>query len=472
MMQKKNKGVTLIEVLIALAIFLVLMVPLVSSLVTSIKTTDSAKETQNRNEYAQVLMENIKNAPIDDLKNSATVGAFFTGSENVTTGPDSTDPTNKKKFEIKGSTYLGTQHDKYSYIIRCENIERSDTYGIMEDLDPTKVAIMPVTFSNYDDVAIESIITQRMSDEVSSRLSADDNGTIFKKDSTDKDTVSGYRTTSAARYVNISVSGTKSAGFDVSYQLMYRDVDSGKYVTYNPYRQHFKNIPNLYLMYNNGVYNDKITSDSISYSLSGVDFSDFADNERINAFVIRTADDYGKILDNYKKEDGTYDNARLDELTSKLNELFKNRIKEDFKDSEGNYNESAINSEVNTKGTGSKVKNNSSLLFRKDKATYDRNSLNVSIGESTDTTDHFRVYHNLFKTDGSGNKVSMVNADTYLSRVFSDESKALDSLEKAHEEIWNIYSVKVWMQEGEIADVDTKPELITLQGTRGGGEIE
>ena len=80
MMQKKNIGVTLVEVLIALAVFLVLMVPLVSSLVTSIKTTDSAKTTQGRNEYAQVLMENVKNAPIEDLKDSTLVANYFEGS--------------------------------------------------------------------------------------------------------------------------------------------------------------------------------------------------------------------------------------------------------------------------------------------------------------------------------------------------------------------------------------------------------
>ena len=55
MMRKYNKGVTLVEVLIALAVFLILMLPLVSSLITSVKTTDSGKELQSRNDFAEVL---------------------------------------------------------------------------------------------------------------------------------------------------------------------------------------------------------------------------------------------------------------------------------------------------------------------------------------------------------------------------------------------------------------------------------
>ena len=114
MMHKKNKGVTLVEVLIALAVFLVLMTPLVSSLILSIKSTDSAKEIQNRYDYAEVLMENVKKAPIDDLRVEAKAKNYFDGSDDdfkVTPKAD------KKGFTIKDVTYFGTKHEKYSYFI-------------------------------------------------------------------------------------------------------------------------------------------------------------------------------------------------------------------------------------------------------------------------------------------------------------------------------------------------------------------
>lgn len=463
MMRKTNKGVTIVEVLVALAIFLVLMVPLVSSLVTSIKTTDSAKVTQSRNEFAQVLMEDVKNAPIDDLRSTALASSYFDGSQDVkvTNGSDG-------DFDIEGSTFIGTEGKKYSYYIQVHKENHSDTYGIMEDLDPTKVAIMPVTFSNYDSVAIESIITQRINDEMSSRLGDADNGTIFKNDDTnDKDTVSSYRNTTASRYVTVTVKGSKSAGFDVSCKLTYIDNGASKSVDYDFYRQHFDNVPNLYLMYNNGMYNESITSDTISYNLNGVDFSDFADNERINAFVIRTADDYSKVIDHYKLSDGSYDETKLTQLISKLNNMYANRIKENYKDdSEAGYDYGGIIDDTLKNGLGYKIDSNSEKLYKKN-ATYDRNSKNINIGEVTDTTAHFRVYHNLFNSSGD----TLVSADTYLSKEINGH-KVLDSLDKAYEEIWNIYSVKIWMQEGEIADISKDDKFITLQGTRGGGEIE
>ena len=67
MIQKKNRGVSIVEVLIALAISLIMMLPIVNSLISSMKSTSNAKELQNRNEYAQNLMENVIEIPNDVL---------------------------------------------------------------------------------------------------------------------------------------------------------------------------------------------------------------------------------------------------------------------------------------------------------------------------------------------------------------------------------------------------------------------
>ena len=67
MTRKSNRGVSIVEILIALTVFMILLIPIVSSLVTGVKTTTSAKELQLRNEYASNLMESVKEVPISVL---------------------------------------------------------------------------------------------------------------------------------------------------------------------------------------------------------------------------------------------------------------------------------------------------------------------------------------------------------------------------------------------------------------------
>lgn len=533
MMQKKNIGVTLVEVLIALAVFLVLMVPLVSSLVTSIKTTDSAKTTQGRNEYAQVLMENVKNAPIEDLKDSTLVANYFEGSESVSTTPDAAKPSD---FTITGTTYLGREHEQYSYKVKVEEVKKSDTYGIMENLDPDRVAIVPVTFSNYDDVALDAIVTQNISETVSTRLGdswEDSNKSrIFNKDESgtsidfvdprsidpeatkktrkvlksDTDTADILRkaNVSVGRKIKVKITTPGTGGYDVDYELSY--VKNGNltttspdafdvYVTYTPYRQHFDSIPNIYLMYNAGVINDYITNDYIFFDLSGATFDSGKLNERINAFIIRTATDYTKLKDNYKTSEGTY-SAKLDALESELNSLYQNRVQKKYKTAEGEDDVAAAAADAETNGLGTKIKNNDKSLYRQISSSRDNTTYVYEITDNANKTDHFRVYHNLFAGDGSSllvadenlNKVECPHCHKatkatsgdkcqHCNKVLTVNSKAplniVDDLSKAHEEVWYIYAIKIWMQKGDISTVSSLGDsMITLQGTRGGGEFE
>ena len=426
MIQKKNRGVTLVEVLIALTVFLILMTPLVASLITSIKTTDSGKELQSRNDYAEVLMENVKNAPIEDLKDNTKVGSYFDGSENVTvTTSPSTKYPDSDDFTIVGNTYLGTKHTKYSYRIESVYDQKTDSYGIMENLDPNKVAFVPVTFSNYDDVATEAIITQKLDDK-----SVTDSSIFLGKND-----VSMLRNSDADRYVEVVMKGNKASGFEVSCSITYSE--SGKSITYEPYKQKFPNIPNIYLMYNAGVYNNLRTNDTISYDLTGVDFSDFADKERINAFVIRTSEDYGNILDNYKKDDGTFDDSRLGELTALLSDKLKDDLNRNMAGDIKLYKESL---------SGSRDYN-----------------VTIAGGAWAVSKARFKIYHNLFYLDDAGEKKSLVT-------VGSGIADNIEDMDDAHEEVFSIYTVKVWIQEGDT--VDASDNMVTLQGTRGGGEIE
>lgn len=417
MMRKKNKGITLVEVLIALAVFMVLLTPLVGSLIRSIQSADDAKMLQNRNDYAEELMESIKNAPIDDLKDNSKVDKYFDGSENVTaavsdgSGTAGTFGGSDKDFQIQGVTYFGTKHEKYSYVIRAQHISDSDSYGIMEDLDPHKVAFVPVTFSNYDDVASEAILAQKISDDT-------------------KADPKSLRNNKVNRTVKVVVDQFDGADgkkmYNVSCSITYKEKNSNKEIKYEPYNQTFNKIPNIYLMYNSGVYNGFDTDDEIIYDLSGVQFKG---KDKINAFIIRTSEDYNKILDAYRDDKGVLDEASL-----------KSTLSLDLQ---------------NNLTSGKKL--------YKESSTGNRNN-NVKISFSTGVSDkNFKVYHNIYYEDAAGNPKSLVtNGTNVANNIFP--------LDKGHDEVWSRYDIQIWLQKGDT--VNTKPELVTLQGTRGGGELE
>ena len=406
MMQKKNNGVTLVEVLIALAVFLLLMTPLVNSIILSIKSTDDANELQNRNDYAEYLMETVKNASINDLQDSAKIANYFDGSETVNYTAGSGDD-----FEIEGTTYLGPQKEMYSYKIKAEPINSVDGTGIMSDLDPNKAAFIPVTFSNYDDVASEAIIAKNIESA---------------HDGNPKD----YRKNAIKRIVKVTVTSSDVSGvknYQVECSITYKEDKNtdAKEIKYELYKQDFSSgIPNIYIMYNSGICNDLQTTDEIEYDLSGVTFKD---KEKINAFIIRTAEDYNKITDDFKNSKDPQ--AELD----KFKTLFTGDLNKNLEPDKKLY-----------KSVTGLNRNDSSKLT-------------ISVKSAVDN-EHFMIYQNL--NDGSNN---------YYTEG-SNVNNRIESLDKAHDQKWNTYDIKIWLQKGD--KVDDKAELITLEGTRGGGKFE
>lgn len=96
MARSKNKGLSLIEVLISVLIFSILVIPIVSQLVSTMKNSKNAKQQQTTIEYAQSSMEYFKEAPLDEI---ATDGDYTVGSvktyiiddKNDIQAPDSSD---------------------------------------------------------------------------------------------------------------------------------------------------------------------------------------------------------------------------------------------------------------------------------------------------------------------------------------------------------------------------------------------
>ena len=262
MTRKSNKGVSIVEILIALAVFIILLIPIVSSVITGMKTTTSAKELQYRNEYARNLMENVKEVPLSvlDTANSAdpAVGPAVDYFKNMGARDVKVKKTGKG-YEVTGKTNIGTENTEYAFQIEVDG-SSYDTInklknGVVEDLDQTKVALISAPLSNYDYSAYDTLLTKKMAQLQSSTSTPYDASNDITK----------FNGDTCARTINITVkeSGTR---YKVECILEYRDRSHCAGVnevseTYVPYCQEFDKVPNIYLMYNACVYNNRYAKD-------------------------------------------------------------------------------------------------------------------------------------------------------------------------------------------------------------------
>ncbi|MDD6071669.1 MAG: prepilin-type N-terminal cleavage/methylation domain-containing protein [Clostridiales bacterium] len=464
MVRKVNKGVSLVEVLIALAIFSVMMIPIVNGLITGMKTTTTGKEVQNRNEYAQNLMESMKEVPIDVLNDGDASYFEKLGSKGVAISHTESDPSEVYPYDvytIKGTTYLGVERTEYSYLIEMSSQPyavlqaagkmnpNNVTSGLVEDLDQSKVALISATLANYDTPARDALLTKKMTKL--REMQGDAYDPIRDAEKFNNDT--------GNRIINIEVKGDASSGFDVKCTLNYSD--NGEYlsignnvgmVEYTPYQKHFDKLPNIYLMYNVGVYNEQYTNDYITYDISGVD-----EKSEVNVFVIETAANYSQDI---KSVDAENENV---------------------------------------------LKGDASGLYRKANGNVrDGASISMALlknGLTEEKRKNFHVYHNMFAPLESDYK-TREEYETALAEWNNHNSKNLDvvcdstaagktqmlyhdathifeavpsvqNLNQALSGMRGLYEVKVWMQEGASLDEEAikKPGPV-LQGTRGGGEID
>lgn len=483
MVRKVNKGVSLVEVIIALAIFMIMMAPLVSSLITSMKTTTTGKELQYRNEYAQNLIESVKEVSIDVLNGGDTTyfekmgstGVSIThATDNTTYSKTNADGTTTQcpydTYQIMGKTYLGVERTEYTYLVEMSSEAYAEaqalgsmnpnnlTSGVVEDLDKSQVALISATLANYDTPAYDALLTKKLSEL---RKRQEKSGRTYNP-ATD---VALFAKDTASRIINIAISGNDSHGYDVVCTLYYSDncsegsSEAGKtigkvvgMVDYTPYSQHFKKLPNIYLMYNVGVYNGQYTNDYITFDLSGVD-----ENTKVNAFVIETASGYS------------------DDVVS-----------------------------TNSAAGEDWLKGDSTGLYRKASGTTrDGVTIGMSVVANglTDTKlNNFHVYHNMvapsradYNTDSEYNAALVEwnkhkkNIDVVYNQTVANTIQSLfnnpashvykeltnvGSLNQAQDGNRGLYEIKVWMQEGDKSAATLKAGNPVLQGTRGGGEID
>lgn len=479
MVRKVNRGVSFVEVLIALAIFLVMMMPLVSTLISSMKTTTTGKELQYRNEYAQNLIESVKEVSIDVLDKADTtyftnMGSTGVSIKHATNTYDSKQADGSmvqypyETYEILGKTYLGTERTEYSYLVEMSSKPYAEvqaaggvnpnnlTSGVVEDLNKSKVALISATLANYDTPAYGALLTKKMS-ELRKRQEKDGNTydpvndvKLFEKDK-------------GSRIINIAVSGKAETGYDVVCTLYYSDncseasSETGKnisdvvgMVNYIPYSQHFDKLPNIYLMYNVGVYNGRYMDDYITYDLSRLE----DEGTEVNVFVIETASNYST--------DVTVANDGKDWLKGGSDGLYRK--------ANGTVRDSAkIGMAVLETGlTTTKLSNlhiyhNMSLPLRSDYNT--ESEYNAAIAE---WENHSKNEEVKYDQEIANDVQKLFNSTTHLYKPLTN----VTSLNKAMSGNRGLYVVKVWMQEGN-QDAKTLRKIDpVVQGTRGGSEID
>ena len=497
MTKKKNAGFSMVEILISIAIFAILMIPIVSAIISSLNMTTESKELQYRNDFAEHMMEHIKAVDIDDIEKQqyyldigTTAGSFESKKTEGEVAVEGTSPVEKlksTKYTINGKTRLGNKGSVYTYKVEVDNSyyvnQRSKNknfmdpnnlaLGIVEDIDYRKVALIDGTILNYDATAAVSLRTKKMQklktdDYVGYQQMIEGKGTdIFRGDM-------------AKRLTMIEISGEQDKGYTVKCTLYYVDLSQympeDDYVSYVPYAQTFKELPNIYLTYNPCYYNtDYATDDYVVVDTTGITDSE-DEMPMINFFLVEISSTYSQAL---------IDSGALGEKVDPSKQLYRS----------------------DTKNGGERDKTKIHLAASVS-AVKDLNQINVyhNIGDNTiehvdehgkvtvedkinvkSPMDNFYYKSDTLLPESERNKKTVVDEalKDFATRINKDlpdkkaktfcamqetnsEAAYVGALNSAKEENRGLYQVKIWLKKGDEAITDADQPI--LQGTKGGNE--
>lgn len=532
MKKKNNAGFSIVEVLIALAIFLILMIPIVKGIVQALNMSTGSKELQYRNEFAGGIMEHVKSVNIDELLDSkyyldsGTDASSFTTTKKIysldTTDPDYAGPPLSNDFngdgnltadeyfeyaqyQISGSVKLGTKHEKYNYIVDVDSKPYAEAksndenfldpnnlaLGIVEDIDYTKVALIDDQVFNYDAMAENALKAKKLQglkeiDEDAYRQALENTSNAFLMDE-------GYR------MMTIKVSGNKTDGYKVQCILDYYD-DSGylgavgsanHFVEYAPYGKVFKeNLPNIYLMYNPCHYNGNyVTDDYVT-----IDTSELTDTDiPVNVFVVQTASNYSETIvtaGGIQAANDAYDEAYrskhedVDEAT-----LNKNHLSDDtlYNSDYGNAGHSRDDTRIHmaavvgTNQTGRLPQIHVySNIGDNTKETVDENGDPITVDKRNQKSDTSKflisqsdsittMSNNFFQYMAKNNIANPTSASIYGLLGNTGEA-VVGYLGDASEQSRGMYYIKVYLKKDSDGPIDTTVDQPILQGTKGGTE--
>lgn len=336
-MKKVNdKGFSFVEIMIALVIFTILLIPIISQLMTSMRVSREAKQKQYATDYSESVIEYFKQREMKETFTATDVATIQNGialqeAPSVVTSRYAINSSGAEDTAIKtyedlaaynkscavgnekalvnaytfsGKTKLsdGNLYD-VSVKLTTEPFAKASfagntdqnavNLGNLSNLDSNREAVI-TNASNFDTPASNSFYNEKISamerdPALVSRAEQIRNGQLsFIKDTVVKNTTIK---------IEKLVSGSKKT-YTVSCILDYTDSDATfnvlttdkKKLSYVAYQQTFTDkIPNIYLMYNQCLYNGKYTTDDITFvNTTG---------EKAKYYIVRTAETNANIKD-------------------------------------------------------------------------------------------------------------------------------------------------------------------------------
>ncbi len=277
MRKMNNKGFSMVEILISIAIFAVLMIPIVGAIISSLKNTTEAKTLQYRNEFVENVVEYVKQDSLDGIFSGqyfSTVGSYTNSSNPVdVSGTFYVEPATPTKpivtydeslqpivdvlgsrvttngvssvssgtvfstkyypyeeYLLSGKVDLGAKDTTYVYKMLISNKYYAEkeskgsfvnpnnlALGIVEDIDYTKVALINGTIANYDKTVENAFLTKKIA---LVKQYNPDWYDVYIKQVTDPKMFSDDI---GKRLITINISGSEKTGYNVSCGLTYND---------------------------------------------------------------------------------------------------------------------------------------------------------------------------------------------------------------------------------------------------------
>jgi len=405
--------------------------------------------------------------------------------------------------------------------------------GVVEDLDYRKVALINGTIANYDAAVTDAFITRKLDilEERSPEMFEQYVNQTYEFNPFNRDRIkrniiisvannkadkTKYDITCKLQYIDSS-SYILQDGTPMNTALASKNLHV---IEYTPYSTTFDHIPNIYLMYNvclyNGFYSDY---DYIIVDTADLDLEEEKEvlvnnkpkkvktTKEVNIFVVETASKYSEgaadslaEVETSKLEDeAAADPAKTfdrDAVLAEKKAKFAKRILYDNRNTATGDNRDSVNiclaatydsiHKDNTGATpGSHIANvniyhNFDFVMSNDPdddnygtagAISKVNSKNKKLHYVDDTS--FGPMPKLYEKNGKA--YSEVKCDyiynTTVSTRDGSKSARIKSIEKAKQESRGLYTVKVWMVEGEVSDINKDADPI-ISGSKGGIAID
>ena len=514
MRRKTNKGVSMVEILISIAIFAILMVPIVQGIISSLKQSTEAKTLQYRNEFAENVVEYVKQDSLINIMDGSyftSIGSYTDSGAPITatatfykqpseatydeslnelaalitkkpsislTTQDSTlySEQGKQKifypyesYSLSGKVKLGTEDEEYSYVMEISNKYYADkeaatkgsyvnpnnlALGIVEDIDHTKVALINGTIANYDQAVTNAFTAKKI--ELLKTLDPDWYE-IYTQQQTGVDIFADDR---GNRIITVKVSGSEDSGYKVTCNLKYYDnCESNSNlqsllkdysIEYNPFEYEYPVDPETKVATLPNIY--------LMYNVC-----------IYNGQYV--SDDYIAI-----DTSGVTDDTKVN--------LFVVETAETYSDNVVVANPELVEW-VGDTVTKRPVLYNTSVLAGDE----DRRNVKIHMAAAKGSTlSNINIYHN-FDTLGSTNNNrkneailykddaldSIFNSNDYLpleshsggSKDVNASVADFNSLDAAKEENRGLYEIRLWIQQGDTVDTTVTP---TITATKGGNE--